>query len=109
MPSFFTPLTRRRGNHKGAERLYRRALSIKEKALGPEHPDIAMTLNNLAVLYKSENKLRAAAPLYLRALTIFEHALGSKHPNTIVCRTNYAELVGEMKLHARRSRRRTRT
>ena len=30
-----------------------RALMIKEQIFGQEHPDIAMTLNNLAVFYKA--------------------------------------------------------
>jgi len=34
-----------------AEPLYNRALAIREKALGPEHPDVATSLNNLAMLY----------------------------------------------------------
>ena len=29
--------------------LYQRALAIDEKALGPDHSDVAMTLNNLAL------------------------------------------------------------
>ena len=31
--------------------LYKRALAIRKKALGDEHPDVAQTLNNLGVLY----------------------------------------------------------
>src|SRR5438552_1019946 len=31
-----------------AERLYRRALAIREKTLGPDHPDTAATLQGLA-------------------------------------------------------------
>jgi hypothetical protein len=33
-----------------AEPLYRRALTISEKSLGPDHPDVAYRLNNLATL-----------------------------------------------------------
>ena len=33
-----------------AEPLYRRALAIDEKSFGPEHPDVARDLNNLAAL-----------------------------------------------------------
>ena len=33
--------------------LHQRALKIYEKALGPEHPDTAGSLNNLAALYKA--------------------------------------------------------
>ena len=35
-----------------AEPLYRRALAIDERVLGPDHPDTAISLNNLAVLYE---------------------------------------------------------
>jgi len=38
------------GNYAEAEPLYRRALAIVEKALGPEHPNVAASLNNLAEL-----------------------------------------------------------
>jgi hypothetical protein len=34
-----------------AEPLYKRALSIRERALGPEHPDVAHSLHSLAWLY----------------------------------------------------------
>ena len=33
--------------------LYERALKIREKALGPDHPDVATSLNNLALLVKA--------------------------------------------------------
>ena len=35
------------------------ALAIREKALGPDHPDVAISLNNLALLYTS----RVAMPM----------------------------------------------
>ena len=38
------------GDYAGAEPLYRRVLAIDEKALGPDHPDVATILNNLARL-----------------------------------------------------------
>ena len=46
------------GRYAEAEPLYKRALAISEKALGPEHPDVASSLNNLAMLYGS----KAATP-----------------------------------------------
>ena len=36
----------------GARSLYERALAIREKALGPEHPNTASSLNNLASLLR---------------------------------------------------------
>jgi hypothetical protein len=74
----------------------RRALAIKEKVLGPDHPDVAMALDNLAVLYKSAGKYAEAEPLYQSALAIFEAALGPAHPKVRTCRKNYAELLRQM-------------
>jgi tetratricopeptide (TPR) repeat protein len=34
-----------------AEHFFQRALKVREKALGPDHPDTALALNNLALLY----------------------------------------------------------
>ncbi len=43
--------------------LYERALAIREKALGPGHPDVATSLNNLAELYHDQGAYERAAPL----------------------------------------------
>ena len=42
----------------------RRALAIKGKTLGPDHPDTASTLNNMAVLREKQGDLAAAAALF---------------------------------------------
>ena len=54
----------------------KRALAISEKALGPEHPDVAISLNNLALLYRAQGRYAEAEPLLKRALAISEKALG---------------------------------
>ena len=55
--------------------------TIREKALGPDHPHVAQSLNNLAVLYQSQGRYAEAEPLYKRALAIREKALGPEHPD----------------------------
>ena len=40
--------------------LAQRALALREKALPAGHPDIALSLNNLAALYRRQGRLRAA-------------------------------------------------
>ena len=52
------------GRYAEAEPLYRRSLAIREKALGPEHPDVGAALNNLAVLYRAQGRYAEAEPLY---------------------------------------------
>ena len=64
------------GAYVQAEPLFQRALAIREKVLGPEHPDTAHSLNNLAGLYRTTGAYAQAEPLYQRALAIHEKVLG---------------------------------
>ena len=68
------------------------ALAIWEGALGPDHPDVATTLNNLANLHYDQGKYVEALPLHKRALAIYERALGPDHPDVATTLTNLAEL-----------------
>ena len=45
-----------RAEYREAEPLYQRALAIREKALGPDHPNTATSLDNLASLYHSQGR-----------------------------------------------------
>jgi tetratricopeptide (TPR) repeat protein/transcriptional regulator with XRE-family HTH domain len=75
-----------------AESLYQHALSIREQQLGSEHPDVATTLNDLAVLYRHQGKYEQVEPLYLRALSIREQQLGLHHLETARSLNNLAIL-----------------
>jgi CHAT domain-containing protein/Tfp pilus assembly protein PilF len=72
--------------------LARGALEIKEKALGPDHPDLAYWLNNLAELYREQGRYADAEPLHRRALAIKEKALGPDHPAVGLSLSNLALL-----------------
>jgi len=39
-----------------AEQVLKRALAVLEKALGPDHPNVAIAVNNLAGLYKDQGR-----------------------------------------------------
>jgi hypothetical protein len=61
----------------------RRALVIDEKSYGPDHPSVAVCLNNLAQLLQATNRIAEAEPLTCRALAIllrFTRATGHQHP-----------------------------
>lgn len=45
-------LLHQQGKYQEALQLSQQALAIQEKALGPEHADTALSLNNLAELYR---------------------------------------------------------
>ncbi len=58
---------RAQGRTAEAEPLHKRALAIREKALGQGHPDIIQSLNNLAGLYLAQGRTAEAEPLLKRA------------------------------------------
>merc|ERR1712156_747185 len=60
--------------------------------LGENHPAVAATLNNLAVLYGKRGKYKDAEPLCKRALEIREKVLGSDHPDVAKQLNNLALL-----------------
>ncbi|WP_170320033.1 serine/threonine-protein kinase [Polyangium spumosum] len=68
------------GRKEEAERHYRRALAIREKALGAEHVSVAGSLVYLGVLRDDEGAYEEAEAHYRRALVIREEALGPDHP-----------------------------
>ena len=55
-------LYRAQGRYAEAEPLYRRSLAIEEKALGPDHPDLAISLHNIAGLYRAQGRYAEAEP-----------------------------------------------
>jgi len=59
--------------------LAERAVAIKEKALGPDDLQLAVSLNNLGKLLEAIADFAAAGPMYERALRIREKALGPDH------------------------------
>jgi DNA-binding winged helix-turn-helix (wHTH) protein/tetratricopeptide (TPR) repeat protein len=83
-----------------AESLHRRALAIREKALGPEHPDVAQSLNNLAWLHQHTGRHTEAEGLHRRAIVIAENTLGPEHPDVAQSVSNLAWLLQHTGRHA---------
>jgi CHAT domain-containing protein len=67
-------------------------LAIREKTLGVIHPDVAISLNNLASLYFAQSRYADAEPLHKRALAIREEGLGPNHPDVAISLNNLAWL-----------------
>jgi hypothetical protein len=92
-----------RAEHGEAEPLFRRALAVdeNEKSFGPEHPEVAIRLNNLAELLSATNQLAEAEPLFRQVLRIFAefgHRTGHEHPHFRIAIDNYAGLISAMGL-----------
>lgn len=80
------------GRYADAEALAREILTIREEALGPNHPDVAASFNNLAFIYQTQERYAEAEPLYKRGLAIIEKALGPEHPSIVSSLGNLADL-----------------
>ena len=76
-----------------ARPLYERALAIREKVLGPEHPDTTVTLSTLAILLAEQGHIEEARALHEQDLAIREKVLGPEHPDTAASLNNLAVLL----------------
>ncbi len=61
---------REQGRYVEAEQLLKRSLMLRKKALGPEHPDVAMSLENYAGQLRDTGRDAKAARLEARARAI---------------------------------------
>jgi len=82
----------RAGHFDQAIVMARKALDVAENKFGPEHPDVATSLNNLALLYDKQGQYAQAELLHMRALTIREKVLGPYHPEVATSLNNLAFL-----------------
>jgi len=83
-------------DYKPIRRLYERALAIREKSLGPDHPEVATSINNLAAYLFDTGKPEDSAiarPLFERALAIREKSLVPDHPDVASSLNNLAHYL----------------
>jgi hypothetical protein len=71
-----------------AAALLRQALDLQVSTLGPDHPDLAITLNNLALMLEQLGHMKEAGQCYHRAHAIAAAALGPDNPAVQVSRAN---------------------
>jgi CHAT domain-containing protein/Tfp pilus assembly protein PilF len=84
------------GIYADAELDYLGALNIREKVLGKDHPDYAVSLNKLGELYSAMGDYARAERNLLEALSIREKALGKDHPDYAVSLNNLGAFYYEM-------------
>jgi Flp pilus assembly protein TadD len=82
------------GDLAGARAAFERALRIDEVSFGPDHPRVAIRVNNLGGVLQAQGDLAGGRAAFERALAIFERALGPDHPNTRTVRGNLDRLDG---------------
>ncbi|MFM6591972.1 MAG: tetratricopeptide repeat protein, partial [Dolichospermum sp.] len=69
-----------------------KCLTVSEKRLGENHPDVATSLNDRAELYHNQGRYTEAEPMYIRARSIREQQLGENHPDVATSLNNLAAL-----------------
>ena len=67
---------------------YQKAIALREKMLGTEHPDTAASYNNIGVIYHEKGNYFQALSYYQKALAIQEKVPGPEHPDTAVTYNN---------------------
>jgi CHAT domain-containing protein/Tfp pilus assembly protein PilF len=88
------------GRFADAEPLYKRAVEISERSLGPDHPQVAASLNNLATLYVDQGRYVDAEQLFKQVLAMRERAFGPDHPQVAGSLSNLATLYRELNRNA---------
>jgi tetratricopeptide (TPR) repeat protein len=67
-----------------------KAKTVREAALGPDHPDTVMTRNVLAAAHLAAGRTAEAVALFEAALKLRESKLGPDHLDTLESRSNLA-------------------
>jgi CHAT domain-containing protein/Tfp pilus assembly protein PilF len=79
-----------------ARRCHEQALAIRQKVLGPGHPDTAESLNNLSSLHWLEGEYAAARRYVEQAVAIRQKVFGPEHPRTALSLANLGTVLFDM-------------
>jgi len=71
------------GDYDKAEILLSRAVAMKERSLGPDHPALAEDLHRLGMLNSALSDHERAEELLVRALAIKRQHLGAEDPDVV--------------------------
>ena len=86
----------RGSDYEAARPYFEKDLEINRKVLGEEHPDTALSMNNMGALLSAMGDYDAARPYYEMALEIRRNVLGEEHPDTANSLNNLGALLDSM-------------
>ena len=86
---------RENGNSYRAGALLKRAVEMRTRILGEEHPDTLTSMNNLAYTYSDQGKWEEAKKLQVQDLEIAKRVLGEEHPDTLTSMSNLASTYSD--------------
>jgi len=88
-------LYQEQAEYRRAAVLFREALEVYRRQLGPEHPTVATGVNNLAIALYRQGDTAAAEPLLREALRLHRRGLGEDHPAVAATLENLAGMLAE--------------
>ncbi|KAH0536061.1 hypothetical protein FGG08_007027 [Glutinoglossum americanum] len=90
---------RNRGQFERAETKADMSFRLREKILGPKHPDTLVSVSNLAAVLHDQGRYRAAEVMNLQALQGRLEQFGGDHPQTLVSFSNLASVLQDQGRH----------
>jgi tetratricopeptide (TPR) repeat protein len=82
-----------------AVRANEEALALKEKALGPDHPDVGISEGNLAIVLGDLGRNQEALAHLDRAVAVLEKGYGADHPDVATQLSNRGEVLNALGRH----------
>ena len=70
---------------------FEKALEILKNTLGDNHPDIAVSYNNIGAFFHALGDYRRAIVFFEKALEILKNTVGDNHPDVAVSYSNIGE------------------
>jgi hypothetical protein len=83
------------GLYPEAQRQLEKALSLRRRLLGEEHPDTLASMGDLAVLYRDQSKRTQAELLLAKVLNVQRRILGADRPETLETAHELAQVYDE--------------
>jgi tetratricopeptide (TPR) repeat protein len=87
---------RAHGRFEAAEQSFSHSLAIKEKLLGPVHPDIAVAHDNLGLALRGQGRFAEAVEAHRLSLSIREETLGPDHVDTALASNNLGTVLDDV-------------
>jgi len=84
------------GDYAQGVKVAKRALQVAQQNDGPDHPNVALSLGNLAELYEAQREYAKAEQLYKQSLEIMEKAFGKDNPYLVPTLLNMASLYNNI-------------
>ena len=79
-----------KGDLKNALVQHQKALEIRTRVFGSDHPDVALSFNNIGVVYEKKGDFENALVQNQKALEIRTRVFGSDHPDVATSYQNLA-------------------